>query len=423
MSKYDIVVYGATGFTGQMAAEYLAKKIHEGDPTGPKSASQIALAGRSRKKLEELSNKIATRFGNAAGKLYFDVIEADSSDAKSIDEMVRQTKVVLAAAGPFVKYGGVVVGACAKHGVHYCDITGETYWNRKMIDKHHQEAINSGAVIVSFCGMDSIPFDIGTVYLVDYVKKNFADAGLGEVQTIVRVENGALSGGTFQTAMAMRDHATKEELADPYLLNPRGDKFAPRTPPRPQDMNRWLPWKEPERGWVAPFVMAMINTKVVRRSWRLFENSPLDYGPKFAYKYEGHDLGGLFVAALLSIGLLIFDVLTNFTFVRKFLQKYGPQSGDGPSPKARETVRTWIRITGRVDVPKFRKTAYVDVKGGDLGYTETAQMVAESALVLAQGTDLRVKGGVVTPAFAFGPEFAERLTKTTGVKFSVGTLN
>jgi len=169
-------------------------------------------------------------------------------------------------------------------------------------------------------------------------------------------------------------------------------------------------------------MMSQINTRVVRRSWRLYENTQNSYGPNFAYKAEGMYLGRNPISAwILAILLIIIDILLYFPIIRSLFRRFALRSGDGPSEEVRKSAKVWIRITGEIDGVKGKK-AYVDVRGGDLGYSQTAEMVTETALMLAEVDQLRVKGGVVTPAFAFGTALADRLNRNTKVEFKTGTL-
>lgn len=415
--QYDIVVFGATGFTGTLISEYLAYLVYTKAKWGPTSDKVVALAGRSAKKLEQLVDRIKKRFG---GDIVFDTIVADAEDAKAVEEVVSKTKVLIGAAGPFTKYGSNVVEACALRGVQYCDITGETSWNRVMIDKYHQTAIKNNALIVSFCGCDSIPFDLATLMLVEHIKQKY-NCGTGDVQLIAQFPaDFTPSGGTFQTMLTILGEGIKPEAIHPYALNPRDDpEYPPMGKVRPQDKDSFLPFYDSLRGRLYNyFIMSSTNTKVVRRSWRLYKQAGFDYGSNFAYRSEYQDTGSFLSAILMTIMLVIFTLLAATPFTNQLLKKYGIQAGDGPSPAKRDRTRVTLDFYGKVDHPSIDKTVKLSVTAGDIGYTNTAEMAVESALILAyRKGELNTQGGVVTPAFAFGSLLARQLTEVTPVKF------
>jgi short subunit dehydrogenase-like uncharacterized protein len=404
--RYDIVVFGATGFTGQLALEYLAQREHK---------QSIAIAGRDHAKL----TSIAQRFPSVS----FGVIVADVSDEKSIDEMVSRTRVLINFTGPYDKYGSVVVKACVKHGVQYCDITGEAFWNKKMIEQFHAQAQQSQALIVSFCGFDSIPFDLPVLKIVQYIRDKHK-CGTGKVQTVVDLNGGGFSGGTFQSFLNAfeNNYATSPKYSHPYALNPQDD---PEYPPnskvvRKEDKDYYLPWYDSKKAeWRNFWVMTSTNSKVVRRSQRLFKQIGFDYGKNFAYLTEAQRAKSLFRAILFTLLLVVFVVLALIPFTRRLLQKYGPQPGSGPSQESRDTAKTTITITAKVD-DSSRKEVIAVLTGRDLGYTDTAKMIVESALLLAsKKNELKVKGGVVTPAFAFGSELLDILNEQKVLNFQI----
>ena len=418
-AKYDIVVFGATGYTGRMAAEFLAEKIYQGAPF-PKSAKAIAIAGRSTAKLEAVNSVIKNRFGEG---LQFDVIQADTSDHNSIEQMVKQTKCVISTAGPYIKHGPIVVKYCVLYGVQYCDITGEATFVREMIDKHNADAEKNNALILNMCGFDCIPFDLCTTYLADQVRRRY-NAGLGNVQTVVSAQGGGVSGGTFQTIMANMSQSGgkgSKDMQDPYYMNPRDDpKFPPGTRPRAEDKENFLPKYDSVRGkWLAYSFFSLTDTKVVRRTARLFEKSGSGFGPKFTYLTERLEVPSVIHAWLMTIGLVIFVLLASIPFTRNLLKKYGPQSGDGPSPAVRDKTRMQVVVSGEIDGSSAKKKARVILRGGDLGYYQTAHMVSVVGLVLAYQKDhLKIQGGVVTPGYAIGPYLVERLNQDTAIKIT-----
>eukprot|EP00475_Leptophrys_vorax_P045390 TRINITY_DN93_c0_g2_i1.p1 TRINITY_DN93_c0_g2~~TRINITY_DN93_c0_g2_i1.p1 ORF type:complete len:437 (-),score=126.22 TRINITY_DN93_c0_g2_i1:18-1151(-) len=371
-------------------------------------------------KLRDLVNSLAAKY---PGIGTFGIIQADSGDAKSIEEMVKQTKVVMDLAGPYVKHGTPVVQACVRHGVHFCDLTGEAYWNRSIIDQFDEQAKKNNSVIVSFCGVDSIPSDLGTLCLVEHVRKNYG-VGVGNVQYVIEASGGGFSGGTIASGLEMGEFSNADDVLDEYLLNPRDDpKFPPRTKPRKQEERKRLFYSEDSKVWVTEFVMSIANTRVVRRSWRLFENSEHSYGPNFCYQTEGMHCFFSIFAVLMACFMYVFELLVVHKPVRTLLKRILPKSGEGPSDWILKYSKTKIRIVGEIDAPddasnKKKKKAAVEITAGEMGYKGTSEMFVECGLLLTNGKT-RINGGIVTPAFAFGVELAHRITQNTSVKFRV----
>jgi short subunit dehydrogenase-like uncharacterized protein len=398
-TELDLVLFGATGFTGRLVAEYLVKK---------RPAVRWALAGRSRDKLEQVRSELAA-IDPAAKDL--PIVVGDSLDRAAMNDVARRAGVVCTTAGPYARYGSVLLGACAEQGADYCDLTGETYWVRAMIDAHHARAMETGARIVPSCGFDSIPSDLG-VYLVH---EHLAARGkqLAEAHYRLRRMKGGASGGTIasalDTAVQMQDPEVRRILSDPYSLNPEGarggldggDPFAPR--------------RDPETGhWLAPFVMGPVNTRVVRRS-----NALLDFAYGRGFRYDetldtGAGLPGALKAAVTSAGMVAGMAALALPPVRKLIaQKIPP--GKGPSREERESGFFRIEILAKsTDGERLRAR----VEGNlDPGYGMTAVMLAESALCLAQD-DLPARGGILTPASSMGGALLSRL-RTAGMVFAV----
>eukprot|EP00475_Leptophrys_vorax_P045389 TRINITY_DN93_c0_g1_i1.p1 TRINITY_DN93_c0_g1~~TRINITY_DN93_c0_g1_i1.p1 ORF type:complete len:425 (-),score=144.35 TRINITY_DN93_c0_g1_i1:59-1333(-) len=424
MTKFEVVVFGVTGYTGKLVAEVIAKKIQQQtDPLAPKNASSVALAGRDLNKLQQLADALASKY---PGIGTFGIIQADSGDVKSIEEMVKQTKVVMDLAGPYAKYGTPVVEACVRHGVHCCDLTGEAYWNRFIIDQFDEQAKKNESLIVSFCGMDSIPSDLGTLYLVDHVRQKYG-VGVGSVQYVIKTTGASMSGGTFASGLEMGDLAKSTDVLDEYLLNPRDDpKFAPQTKPRKQEQRKRLFYSEDAKTWVAEFFMSIVNTRVVRRSWRLYEGSDHSYGQNFSYATEGLHCFFSPLAFIVAFFMYLLEILAVYKPVRNLLKQVVPKSGEGPSDWALKHTKTNIRLYGEIDDPKTsgnkKKKVVVEVNGGEMGYKGTSEMFTECGLLLAGGKT-RVKGGVVTPAYAFGVDLAHRISNNTSISFRAAELS
>ena len=250
MSKeFDIIIWGATGFTGRLVAEYIFKNY---------SSEKLnwAIAGRDKKKLINVRDKIADK--------NIPIIIADSFDEVSLTKMTQRTKVICSTVGPYSKYGSLLVKSCIKTNTHYCDLAGEAQWIRKIIDTYHQEAKNKKIRIVNSCGFDSIPSDIG----VYFIHKNLPDVNIKLDKISMRLSGfkGSLSGGTYASMNNIITEASKDRLigkilTNPYGLNPEGQ----RSGPDKRDLNK-VKYDEDSKSWIAPFMMAGINTKIVRRS-------------------------------------------------------------------------------------------------------------------------------------------------------------
>jgi len=387
---HDIVVYGATGFVGVLTAAYLAEHAPPG--------IRIALGGRSQAKLE------ATR---AQLGVEWQLVVADSQDRDAVKALAESTRVVATTVGPYFKYGKPLVEACAAAGTHYADLTGEVLFMRWAIDAAEAEARASGARIVHTCGFDSIPSDIGTLLLHEAAE----EGGLGDLEEtslVVKAMRGGASGGTIDSARTAVDTAKKDSpsrrvLADPYALSP--DREA--EPDLGSERDSMKPFRD-ERlgGWLAPFVMGSVNTRVVRRSNALGDYA---YGRKFRYREvmrTGSGPLGLAKAAGVAGGIAgVFAGLAT-PGARQVLDRVLPDPGEGPDENARERGFFNIDIHATTSSGK-RLRCEIRVQG-DPGYKATAVMLGESALCLALD-DLPDAAGVLTPASAMGRVLADRL--------------
>ncbi|MBX3250688.1 MAG: saccharopine dehydrogenase NADP-binding domain-containing protein [Myxococcales bacterium] len=400
---HDIVLFGATGFTGQLVAEYLARHAPEG--------VRVALAGRSRSKLEAVRAALVAIDPRAGG---WPLRIADSHDRASLDAVARDAEVVCTTVGPYAKYGAELVAACVEHGTDYCDLTGETQFVRRMIDAHHERARETGARIVHCCGFDSIPSDLGTLMMQDEAQRRFGEP-LQRVTYYAGETKGGFSGGTIASLLnvleeAKRDRSVLKVLGDPYALRPAGDARGPDGPD--QKGVRF----DPELGqWTAPFVMAAVNTRIVRRT-----NAILDYpwGRDFRYAEvmsTGKGARGLARATTITGVLGGFMGLAAIDPIRKLLAaKVLPKPGEGPSKEQRDAGFFVIRFIGKTASGRELRGR---VEGtSDPGYGETAKMLGESALCLALGGPS--EGGVRTPASTMGLVLLERL-RAAGMVFEV----
>jgi len=405
MRELDVLVWGATGFTGRLVAEYLLERYGAGGPL------RWALGGRNPGKLEQVRSEL----GAAAAALPIAV--ADANDGAALAAVARRTRVVCTTVGPYARYGTPLVAACVETGTHYCDLTGEVQWMRRMIDAHHAAAVASGARIVHACGFDCIPSDLGTFFV-----QNEMRARHGAVSPWVKYRvagfSGGASGGTIASMMNMLDEAERDPgvwrvLGDPYGLNPEGERRGP------DGGDQMGPAWDAEFGqWTAPFVMAAVDTRVVRRSNAL---QGWAYGRDFRYDEAtlmGAGPAGLVKAVGLTAGLGGGMAAMRIGALRRLIAGRLPQPGEGPTREQREKgyfdVRLWARHPRDAGRGLFAR-----VTGDrDPGYGSTAKMLAESAVCLASD-ELAAGGGFWTPAAAMGAALLPRLQRNAGLTFEI----
>lgn len=400
--RFDIIVWGASGFTGRLVVEYLAQNYP------PNGNVRWAIAGRSREKLDALLAGL--RWPGQEP----DIILADSTDAASLEALVRQTKVVLTTVGPYAKYGSALVAACVARGTDYCDLCGEVQWMRRMIDRHQLAAEQSGARIVMSCGFDSIPSDLGVHCLQQRAIDIFGQP-VPEVQLLVRAMRGGASGGTFASMLnavveARSDRGVARILAEPYALNPPAQRKGPDG--RDQTGARF---DALARVWTSPFVMARVNTRVVRRTNALLDYA---YGKDFRYSeatITGKGLRGRAKAILGGWLLNAFVLAAAIDFTReKVVRRLLPSPGEGPTRDQRENGFFNLLLIGRAADGSLLR---LRVKGDrDPGYGSTSKMLAESAIGLASG-DCKCDGGFWTPASAMAERLRGRMETNAGLSF------
>lgn len=408
---YDVVLFGATGFTGKLVAEYIATN-DRGKEAGKKL--RWAIAGRSKDKLEAVKRELVAIDPELAG---LPIVVADGLDQGSLDALVPQTSVVCTTVGPFMQYGKKLVAACAKFGTHYCDITGETPFIRAMIDEHHEQAKEMRARIVHCCGFDSIPFDLGVHML--WHRASEKGTKLDWVKGFAGEMKGTFSGGTVASMVGViesikSDPSVRRVLGNPYALNPDPKKKGPDGPDQ-----RSVKFDGDIGRWTGPFLMAAVNTRVVRRSNALLDGA---YGSSFRYA-ESQTFPNMLTASMMTAGLGAFAAGLMVEPVRKLLQKKVlPKPGEGPSKEARDAGFFKVRLVGETepdkDAKKHRLTGLVEGTS-DPGYGETAKMLAESAMCLAlDQSSLDARFGILTPATAMGMVLIERLRRA-GMTFDV----
>jgi short subunit dehydrogenase-like uncharacterized protein len=377
--EHDILLFGCTGFTGALTAEYLAANAP--------ASTRWALAGRNMTKLEELRERLGVDVP---------LVKADVTDEKSISDAAAATRVVITTVGPYVNYGEPLVKACAEHGTDYTDLTGEPEFVDRMFVKYHAQAEASGARIVHACGFDSIPHDLGTRFTVEQLPEGVPLT----VRGFVRV-GGSPSGGTFASALTGFSRVRQ---------NIEAARERKRAEQRPNGRivkgERGRPHHEADIGaWVLPF--PTIDPQIILRSARALER----YGPEFTY---GHYLAVKKLPQAIGLPAAVAGVFTlaQIPPARRALQKRLPQ-GTGPSEEKR--AKSWFNVHFHGE--GGGKRVVCEVSGGDPGYTETSKMLAESALCLAND-ELPQTAGQVTTAQSMGAALTERL-KRAGIAFSV----
>jgi len=398
--EYDIIVWGASGFTGRLVSEYLFNKY------GSNNNLKWAIAGRNSLKLDSIRKEI---LDNTVS-----IIVADSNDLESLNDMVKKTKVICTTVGPYAKYGSNLVSACVENRTHYCDLAGEVQWIRKMIDKHHEEANNNNTKIVNSCGFDSIPSDLG-VYYIQKLAKSSKNQRAKLIEMRVAGAKGGISGGTYKSLSNVNKEANKDKeifkvVINPYGLNPIGEQEGLDK----SDLQR-IVFDKSSNSWIGPFIMAAINTKIVRRSNAL---SNYSYGKDFMYNeatLNGKGLLGKIKGYFLAVPIFILMSAKPGSVLKKLIDFILPKPGEGPSKKDREAgyynLRFYITL-------EDGSKAFAKVIGDmDPGYGSTSKMLAESAICLAKDK-LPDSGGVLTPSIAMGDALLDRLQKNAGLIFN-----
>jgi short subunit dehydrogenase-like uncharacterized protein len=389
--KYDLVLYGASGFTGRQTVEYCRRFA----PSG----LRWAIAGRNRSKLDSV---------NSAGA---DVLVADAQDDNALNSLAEQARVVLSTAGPFSLYGTKLVDACVRNRTHYCDITGETPWIRRQIDRHHVQAAADGTRIVPGCGFDSIPSDFGAWLMSRHVREEL-QSQCASVSAYFRV-GGGINGGTLASLFHMLETNQMVIARDPFLLDP--DPAAHTLEERTRNADpAAVRYDQDLKKWVGPFLMGSINTRVVRRTQALL-------GTRFDYQ-EYSKFGSSRTARSSVMAGKVFESIAVSRIGRGILKRLLPKPGQGPSEKVMDGGFFECEF---VAVASSGGRARGILKGqGDAGNRITVKCLCESAFVLAQSAvgNAQVKpfsgGGVLTPVTGLGDELIARLAKA-GITFEI----
>jgi short subunit dehydrogenase-like uncharacterized protein len=398
--EFDLIVYGATGFTGRLVAEYLL----ESQGVGRKLS--WAMAGRDGAKLEALRNELG-----APASL--PIIAADARNEGSLQTMAKRAKVVITTVGPYQLYGEGLVSACVKAGTDYVDLCGEPNWMADMIAKYAAPAKASGARITFSCGFDSIPFEGGVFFLQSQARARFG-APLERVMGRVRKMKGGFSGGTLASMLATQEAVRR----DPRLALMLGDPFALA----PEKLGAQPPGDAPHHdegvGWSTPFVMAVINTKNVHRSNALLNYA---YGRDFVYdemQLTGEGQGGEKRARAQAKQARTQTRMLGFAPTRALLRAFVlPKPGQGPSKQERESGMFDVLFVGQ---GRNGESLRASCRGDrDPGYGSTSKMITEAALCLGETSREETPGGVWTPAAAMGTRLIERLAERAGVSFQL----
>ena len=393
--ELDVVVFGASGFVGRLVAGYLAEHAPDG--------ARIGLAGRSAERLADI------RAGLGAAASAWPLLVADSVDSASLAALARSARVVATTVGPYRHQGLALVEACASAGTDYADLSGEVLFIRESIDRYHHVAAGTGTRIVHCCGFDSIPSDLGVLLLHHAARTD--DAGdLEDTTLVVTALKGGVSGGTLASAMGQQDEmrasAERRRVAgDPYALSP--DRPAEPDLGDERDLE-WVSYDGQLGVWVGPFLMAGLNTRVVRRSNAL---QGWAYGRRFRYReVTGFGAGPAapLLGAAVSSALKALQTGLAFPASRALLGPLLPGPGEGPSEKTRRSGFFRIEIHAHTSAGA-RYLSKIEAHG-DPGYAATSVMLSESALCLALDRDrLPAHAGVLTPATAMGTALADRL--------------
>ena len=402
---HDVVLYGATGFTGRQSARY----FREHAP----NQLRWAIAGRNVEKLRQLHASL--ELGSQVA-----ILVADSADQPALDAIAASCHVLLTTAGPFARYGDGVVRACVTHGTHYVDITGETAWVRRMIDTWHDQAAAQGTRIVPFCGFDSIPSDLGVWMMAQW----FRAQGHGEVKNVrasFKLGGGGLNGGTLASGLHAGESGDQATLGDVLLLNPTHRRTSAEAK-RSRDW-RVVEFDDTLQTYLTPFVMAPVNTRVVRRSNALLADDAQPYGESFTYTecMETSRRGAAY-GTLYAMGALQ-GLLTRKTG-RALLRRFGPAPGAGPTEEQMD--RGWFRLRLVAEAEDGTRALGVVTGQGDAGNRSTVRMLCESAITLAVAGDALPggvgAGGVLTPATGIGAPLLKRLRATAEMTWEVSPL-
>ena len=386
----DIIIYGATGFTGKLCVKYFQSL---------NTTVTWAMAGRNLIKLQKVAEDHQAKV---------EILLADSDDESALDNLTSRARVILSTTGPFHRYGSKLVASCIKNNAHYVDITGENFWVKGLIDKHHAEASAKGIRIIPSCGFDSIPSDLGAFFSAQAVGKP-----IKRIESFHSYEGGA-SGGTLETMFSMGELDLGDDLTNPFLLNPE-DSYSDKQMQLSSDKVGIA--KKPEiNAWSGPFIMATANTRVVRRTEALLALRQESYGSDFTY--QEHAFHKSWWSAAKSLVLTGLSVLVLLSPLKRLVKPFLPKPGEGPSESVQENG--WFDCKFIVEADDGTKAVFNMNGKGDPGYKVTSKLVSECALCLIEDQDTlpggSEYGGILTSASGLGESLIARL-KRVGINF------
>ena len=386
----DIIIYGATGFTGKLCVKYF-QSIN--------TTVTWAMAGRNLIKLQKVADDHQAKV---------EILLADSDDVSALDNLTSRARVILSTTGPFHRYGSKLVASCIKNHAHYVDITGENFWVKGLIDKHHAEALAKGIRIIPSCGFDSIPSDLGAFFSAQAVGKP-----IKRIESFHSYEGGA-SGGTLETMFSMGELDLGDDLTNPFLLNPE-DSYSDEQMQLSSD-KVGIAKKPKINAWSGPFIMATANTRVVRRTEALLALRQESYGSDFTY--QEHAFHKSWWSAAKSLVLTGLSVLVLLSPLKRLVKPFLPKPGEGPSESVQENG--WFDCKFIVEADDGTKSVFNMNGKGDPGYKVTSKLVSECALCLIEDQDTlpggSQYGGILTSASGLGESLIARL-KRVGINF------
>ena len=386
----DIIIYGATGFTGKLCVKYF-QSIN--------TTVTWAMAGRNLIKLQKVADDHQAKV---------EILLADSDDESALDNLTSRARVILSTTGPFHRYGSKLVASCIKNHAHYVDITGENFWVKGLIEKHHAEASAKGIRIIPSCGFDSIPSDLGAFFSAQAIGKP-----IKRIESFHSYEGGA-SGGTLETMFSMGELDLGDDLTNPFLLNPE-DSYSDEQMQLSSD-RVGIAKKSEINAWSGPFIMATANTRVVRRTEALLALRQESYGPDFTY--QEHAFHKSWWSAAKSLVLTGLSVLILLSPLKRLVKPFLPKPGEGPSEIVQENG--WFDCKFIVEANDGTKSVFNMNGKGDPGYKVTSKLVSECALCLIEDQDAlpggSEYGGILTSASGLGESLIKRL-KRAGINF------
>ena len=386
----DIIIYGATGFTGKLCVKYF-QSIN--------TTVTWAMAGRNLIKLQKVADDHQAKV---------EILLADSDDESALDNLTSRARVILSTTGPFHRYGSKLVASCIKNHAHYVDITGENFWVKGLIEKHHAEASAKGIRIIPSCGFDSIPSDLGAFFSAQAIGKP-----IKRIESFHSYEGGA-SGGTLETMFSMGELDLGDDLTNPFLLNPE-DSYSDEQMQLSSD-RVGIAKKSEINAWSGPFIMATANTRVVRRTEALLALRQESYGPDFTY--QEHAFHKSWWSAAKSLVLTGLSVLILLSPLKRLVKPFLPKPGEGPSETVQENG--WFDCKFIVEANDGTKSVFNMNGKGDPGYKVTSKLVSECALCLIEDQDTlpggSEYGGILTSASGLGESLIAGL-KRVGINF------